>query len=147
MDRLTTHNEYDHGALSFVKAADGRAVDMNMILEHLAAYEDTGLTPGDIKSLLAEWRVNLKCLDKYRKAEAEGRLIVLPCKVGDMVHIIVDGKIYTSEVYHITYSDYYGKAIGTVWTHSGVCAYFDHFGKCAFLTREEAEAALKEEEA
>ena len=114
----------------------------NVLLDRLAAYEDTGLTPEELVGL----RDNEVIPEHWRElfiAECEGRLIVLPCKVGDTVYMIVDGKIYTSEVYHITYSDYYGKVIGTVWTKSGVCAYFDHFGKCAFHTREEAEAALE----
>lgn len=97
--------------------------------DRLKAYEDTGLTP--------------ERADDLSKADTDGHLLVLPCNAGDTVYIIVDGKIYTSEVYHITYSDYYGKVIGTVWTKGGVCAYFDHFGTCAFLTREEAEAALR----
>ncbi|MFR3238537.1 MAG: hypothetical protein ACLTOU_08415 [Acutalibacter sp.] len=39
-------------------------------LEQLAAYEDTGLTPEEIKSLRAEWAVNLKVLESYRTKEA-----------------------------------------------------------------------------
>lgn len=54
MDRLTTRDEYDHSALSFVKEADGRAVDMNMIIDRLAAYEDTGLTPEEVVEIV-EW--------------------------------------------------------------------------------------------
>lgn len=48
------------------------------IADKLAAYEDTGLSPEEIK-------LNMDGLDEYHKAEAEGRLVVLPCKVGDMV--------------------------------------------------------------
>ena len=39
-------------------------------LEQLAAYEDTGLTPEEIKSLRAAWAVNLKVLESYRTKEA-----------------------------------------------------------------------------
>lgn len=39
-------------------------------LHRLAAYEDTGLTPEEIKSLRAEWAVNLKALESYRAKEA-----------------------------------------------------------------------------
>lgn len=141
MDRLTKRLPDNLGCVPV------EGIGWPELADRLAAYEDTGLMPMEIKSLWGEWQVNLKCLDKYRKAESDGRLIVLPCKVGDTVYIIIDGKIYKGEVYHISYSDYYGKVIGTVWTKGGVCAYFDHFGTCAFLTREEAEAALEKEEA
>ena len=42
----------------------------------LAAYEDSGLSPEEVQELA--------------KAKAEGRLVVLPCKVGDTVYAIVN---------------------------------------------------------
>lgn len=39
-------------------------------LEQFAAYEDTGLTLEEIKSLRAAWAVNLKVLESYRTKEA-----------------------------------------------------------------------------
>ena len=57
----------------------------------LAAYEDTGFEPQEIKSLQAEWQANLKVLESYRElgvpvdrlrelaqADREGRCVVLP---------------------------------------------------------------------
>ena len=41
-----------------------------LAFDRLAAYEDTGLTPEEIKSLRAEWAVNLKALESYRAKEA-----------------------------------------------------------------------------
>lgn len=78
MDRLTIHNEYDHGALNFVKEAEGRAVDINMILKHLGAYEDTGLTPDEINTFHKAISELSGELAKYKEAEKQGRLIVLP---------------------------------------------------------------------
>lgn len=54
---------------------EGNCVDSIMrnaatALEQLAAYEDTGLTPEEIKSLRAAWAVNLKVLESYRTKEA-----------------------------------------------------------------------------
>ena len=54
-------------------------------LHRLAAYEDTGLTPEECRELLVTHRVELcesadyDCVElgKYRRAEAEGRLLVL----------------------------------------------------------------------
>ena len=69
-------------------------------------------------------------LDKYRKAEQDGLLVALPCKVGDKVYQIDAERVYESEVKGIIYDaghiDFDERAIG----------------KAVFLTREEAEAAL-----
>ena len=57
----------------------------------LAAYEDTGLTPGEVKSMqeehfsgleMAKLHSALMELKKYQEADKDGRLAVLPCKVG-----------------------------------------------------------------
>ena len=44
------------------------------IPNRLAAYEDTGLEPQEIKSLQAEWAANLKALDAYRALGSVDRL-------------------------------------------------------------------------
>lgn len=73
------------------------------------------------------------------KAEAEGRLIVLPCKVGDTVwrivgpkghRIVRQRKVLAVTIYHT----------GDVIIHTDGAE--NRFGKTVFLTREEAEAAL-----
>ena len=57
----------------------------------LADYEDTGLTPGEVHSLWGEWNAMMSVLnsiggyDRLRElaeADKEGRVAVLPCKVG-----------------------------------------------------------------
>lgn len=62
----------------------------------LAAYEDTGLEPDEVNALQKDWSdlctVIGECggIDRLRElAEADkaGRLVVLPCKVGDTVWI------------------------------------------------------------
>lgn len=45
--------------------------DAATALEQFAAYEDTGLTPEEIKSLRAAWAVNLKVLELYRTKEVD----------------------------------------------------------------------------
>lgn len=82
------------------------------------------------------------------KAYGEGRIVVLPCKVGDMLYEVTGRK--TISVYKV-------KAIrvelfslfiewdiveGFVWQYlNGINA--NEIGKTVFLTREEAEAALE----
>lgn len=59
----------------------------------LADYEDTGLTPGEIKSMqgehfsaleMAKLHSALMELKKYQEAEQSRRVVVLPCKVGEL---------------------------------------------------------------
>lgn len=65
----------------------------------LGAYEDTGLTPGEIKSMqeehfsgleMAKLHSALMELKKYQEADKEGRVAVLPCKVGGSMLNMID---------------------------------------------------------
>lgn len=63
----------------------------------LAAYEDTGLTPEEfhaywvfLEDMIGEQKAS-EALDRFRqlvKADRDGRVVVLPCKVGDTVWAI-----------------------------------------------------------
>ena len=65
------------------------------VWERLKQYEDTGLEPEEIKELEADWCVANQLIQEYKdigkvqraldllKAEQDGRLMVLPCKIGD----------------------------------------------------------------
>ena len=68
-------------------------------------------------------------------------VIVLPCKVGDTIYQIDGVRIYASTIYEITYTE--NKVIFV--TENVV---FDEraINNSIFLTREEAEKALKERE-
>lgn len=88
-------------------------------------------------------------LDELIKAKADGRLVVLPCKVGDNVYFLLqelDGEWYVSSPHRIT-------EIGTrgFWTSAFPLekpnamddfTSWGEFGKTVFLTKEEAEKAL-----
>ena len=71
----------------------------------------------------------------------EHGIIVLPCKVGDTIYQIDGVRIYASTIYEITYTE--NKVIFV--TENVV---FDEraINNSIFLTREEAEKALKERE-
>ena len=65
----------------------------------LAAYENTGLTPGEIKSMqeehfsgleMAKLHSALMELKKYQEADKEGRVAVLPCAVGGSMLDMID---------------------------------------------------------
>ena len=107
-------------------------------------------------------------LEEILKAEQEGRLIVLPCKVGDTVYV-VGGHIVPSRINFFSFDDEFfvgihfdcdddceGCPFGE-WSQSQDgdwscnsaygegCIECKNFGKTVFLTLEEAEEALSKE--
>lgn len=122
----------------------------------LAAYEDTGLEPDEVNALQKDWSdlctVIGECdgIDRLRElAEADkaGRLVVLPCKVGQRVFALLDTDKHISEceVKRIGLGNEIGfvglEPIGARGREYGVA--LNGFGKTVFLTREEAEKALE----
>lgn len=82
----------------------------------------------------------LQKLAEYEDFEEQGKLLKLPCAVGDTVYKIYPNDL-TDRVLGLTVVAFSNKAMelyGDTWTS------FDKIGKTVFLTREEAEAALKE---
>ena len=73
----------------------------------------------------------LKKLAEYETAEEEGRLVVLPCKVGTRVY----------EIYQFC-----GYGAWEIEEHKIKLEDLDKIGKTVFPTRKEAEKALKEME-
>ncbi|MBQ7756454.1 MAG: hypothetical protein IJ031_03120 [Oscillospiraceae bacterium] len=91
-----------------------------------------------------------KKLADYEDAEEQGRIIVLPCKVGDKVYIISRNKVKECEAMFVGLSaDEKCSYFNFVETYTDGVFYkshsmvFDVIGKTVFLTREEAEQALK----
>ena len=116
---------------------------MCQILTRLAAYEDTGLEPEDLKKAFNETAI-LKLaaqalsttpdhLRDLLQAEQDERLVVLPCKVGDTVYQIDAERVYESEVKWI------------IFDCDDIAFDERAIGVSIFLTREEAEAALAQE--
>ena len=99
MERLTEKHYLaeDH----YMKCSEDCNVDMDCVdchafdklIERLAAYEDTGLTPEEIKAPFTEdTMINLAAqalgvepssLRELAEADKDGRCVVLPCKVGE----------------------------------------------------------------
>lgn len=88
-------------------------------------------------------------LRKYENLEEHGRLVKLPCKVGDMVYgintdrnIVSALKIISVKIYsYAIYFDY--QLIDGIYKNIVSFADAD-IGKTVFLTKSEAEAKLKE---
>lgn len=106
--------------------------------ERLKQYEDIGLTPEEI--------------GKLAEARKDGRLVELPCKIWDDVYITNKNKVFACEVigvYAGAELEYKGTTVagGKIACMSVKTLFlidFCDFGKTVFLTREEAEIALKE---
>ena len=94
-------------------------------------------------------------LKDYENLEEQGRLIKLPCKVGDTVY--VNGVLGCGEAeryrvirvdYHSTLgtgkNEFYIEALLCTDPDSSIGFYDKWFGKTVFLTKSEAEAKLKE---
>ena len=96
-------------------------------------------------------------LANYEDLEEQGRLVKLPCKVGDTVYYISEGFIEPCTVETIFISDYTDKDgncsyIAEIHYDREDCPYvsteiyFTDIGKTVFLTQAEAERKLKEME-
>ena len=128
--------------------------DMDVVMMRLAAYEDAGLTPGEVHSLWGEWNAMMRVLnsiggyDRLRElaeADKEGRAVILPCKVGDVVYGFYGEKTILPMVAKWIETNTDGWCIAAQYVPMAPRFYrFSDFGKTVFLTREEAEAALKE---
>ena len=106
------------------------------IYHQLKIYED-----------IAELCGGFDRLRELAEADKEGRVIILPCKVGDTVwRIVRDGEphITRDEVRDMYFADDMTPCIELV---GGRVTFTEKFGKTVFLSRAEAERALQEIEA
>lgn len=107
----------------------------NRLKDRLAEYEDTGLTPEQVEELAHDTTGPLhRKIGEWIEAEAAGRLVVLPCKVGDTLWAADTTPVIPLRVMAVAFF-LEGKDGGDYERLSNV-------GKTVFLTREEAEKAL-----
>lgn len=97
---------------------------------------------------------NLDRLRELVQADREGRCVVLPCMIGDTVYVLNHhlGRVFENEVagFSVGYPSDNRNNVSTVYVGKyGSKTFrrwkFQRFGKTVFLTRKEAEAALREE--
>ena len=85
----------------------------------------------------------------YENLEEQGRLIELPCKIGDTVYVVEDWG-YRKELKEREVGVIALKGINDFskefWedVYGGILGNFSNIGKTVFFTKAEAEAALKE---
>ena len=153
MERLTYWNE-EYGCWSY-HCGSGEAAN------RLAAYEDTGLEPEKVLPKDKADEIALKLmrladlenfcsyarLRELAEADKDGRLVVLPCKVGDVVYGFYGEKTILPMVAKWIETNTDGWCIAVQYTPMAPRFYrFSDFGKTVFLTREEAKKALQEME-
>ena len=106
----------------------------------------------DITCRPSEAQKILKLAEKlkhYEDLEEQGRLIELPCKIGDTVYVVEDWG-YRKELKEREVGVIALKGINDFskefWedVYGGILGNFSDIGKTIFLTKVEAEAALKE---
>ena len=108
--------------------------------EYIAACLEDGMD--SIEGLIALFYRNLwamadlrERLAEYEDLEEQNRLIKLPCAVGDTVYVLrLDNTAYMMN----------NEKVWEIVEDKFEIFHFDSIGKTVFLTREEAEAALKE---
>lgn len=131
MERLTEYESiagYAHAILTG---------DLDKAIMRLAAYENVGLEPAEVISMQGEWCAMMTALNsigggygrlrELAEADKDGRLVVLPCKIGDTVYTLrrtFDGADVVGET-------------ELWWTD------IPQLGKTVFLTSEDAEKALE----
>lgn len=126
-------------------------------VERLADYEDSRCAPEEVLpkdkadeiALKLMRLADLESLCNYTRlrelaeADKDGRLVVLPCKVGDTVYRIVrdaDPHIARDEARNMYFADDMTLCVELV---GGRIILSEKFGKTVFLTREAAEKALE----
>ena len=125
------------------------------VCERLAAYEDIGLTPEEIKATFTEdAMINLAAqalgvepsrLRELAEADKDGHVVVQPCRQGDELWTYCNHPV--KRVYSFTVSDVSTLNGRTVLNTLGLGTIRpEDIGKTVFRTREEAKKALQEME-
>lgn len=158
MERLTFEGNFcDIARCKEVKCRYDTACSQKQVWERLKQYEDTKRTPEQIEALeaaimgkavaqITEFEgLPIARLRELAVADQGGRVIVLPCKVGDVVYGFHGEKTILPMVAKWIETNTDGWCIAVQYTPMAPRFYrFSDFGKTVFLTREEAEKALAE---
>ena len=121
-----------------------------MVWKRLKAYEDAGLSPQacaearEIEETLSGYDYSISRMVELMKADKDGRVVVLPCKVGDKLYRVFAGEIFEHRVGSMKYFAIQGR--WDIETYPFCPCVESSIGKTVFLSREEAEKALQEME-
>lgn len=160
MERLTFEGNFcDIARCKDVKCPPNTACTQKQVWERLKQYEDTKRTPEQIEVLeaaimgkavaqITEFEgLPIARLRELAEADKDGRVVVPPCKVGDVVYGFHGEKTILPMVAKWIETNTDGWCIAVQYTPMAPRFYrFSDFGKTVFLTREEAKKALQEME-
>ena len=152
MERLTFEGNFcDIAQCGHVKCPYKDGCSQKQVWERLKAYEDSGLSPNacaearKIEDAMQYCNYSVERLSEIMLADQEGRLVVLPCKVGDTMWLTAsyytERLLQPMEARVVRIKIDAGDEI-TYATTKGIVRN-KNFGKTVFLTREEAEKALE----
>ena len=127
----------------------------NRLKDRLAAYEDRGCAPEEVLpkdkadeiALKLMRLADLESLCSYTRlrelaeADKDGRVVALPCKMGDKLYRVFAGEIFEYRVGSMKYFAIQGK--WDIETYPFCPCVESSIGKTIFLTHEEAEKALE----
>ena len=157
MERLTFEGNFcEIAQCACMKCPYDTDCSQKQVWERLKAYEDTGLTPercAEFARADAEGRFivmrdaeqdGVARLRELAVADKDGRVIVLPCKVGEPAYWVHNGVITDCRINRIQ-ANRKGVylCLKSIKAH-GAFRVDTCLGKTVFLTREEAEKALAE---
>lgn len=164
MERLTFERNFcDIAQCRELPCKYGGNCSQKQTWERLKAYEDTGLYPESVEALklsmmgkaiseITEFDgLPIDRLRELAEADKDGRVVVLPCKVGDTIYFV-----NAKQILEFAVVGYAVDETGISWVYSEHVDKTGHtnertfspdrIGKTTFLTREEAEKALQEME-
>ena len=118
------------------------------VWERLKQFEDAVQTPEKaawakktIEMAFSDDTSEVERLRELYKADKDGRVVVLPCKVGDKLYRVFAGEIFEHRVGSMKYFAIQGR--WDIETYPFCPCVESSIGKTVFLTREEAEKALE----
>ena len=125
--------------------------DYVAVAHRLAAYEDTEREPEEITAMQRTLDEYHKVADPLLRAQADGRLVVLPVRpvltqsIGSMLYIIDEGEIVEDSLCEALIGMGSNGEINIFYTTLSDQISFEQadIGKTVFLAREEAEKALE----
>lgn len=138
MERLTFDGNFcDIAQCRELPCPYNNACTQRQVWERLKQYEDSGLSPiaceeaRKIEDGLSKHDYSIARMVELMQADKDGRVVVLPCKVGDTVYRLQ----YVEESPGRFIVDAVPIKFALIW--------LNEFGKTVFLTREEGENALE----
>lgn len=138
MERLTFDGNFcDIAQCRELPCPYNNACTQRQAWERLKQYEDSGLSPiaceeaRKIEDGLSKHDYSIARMVELMQADKDGRVVVLPCKVGDTVY----------RLQYVEKSP--GRFIVDTVPIKFALIWLNEFGKTVFLTREEGENALE----